>query len=373
MFGNGNVRGVLLEEAILHLLRKSGYRPVDPQGAEHDDDTTLGSRSAGTVVKGRGAEHQIDAVADYLIHPPFTHPQRLLVEAKCYAPRYPVDLPVLRNAVGVLKDVSEYWVPYNPERKRGPREQEQEQRRRDHPRHHYQYAVFTTSEFTVPAQRYAYAHDIHLLPLRRSAYLRPIVAAIAETDRALANAGLIAPATRHRGRVAGARGLRLFELRALVRRLLTHAPYPANAPGLYERTLWPFVQACASLDGAVMGMAAGTFPLFLIPEPGTRVADLGPSLSVAIRWNEREWYIEDRANRRKVFSFDLPTEIFRLFAEEGALSARRALDLKQHVLHEIQGVHTDGYGELRLLRLQLDQDWLARARARLDGLEQTAP
>ena len=100
------IRGLLLEEAVLHLLRKSGYKTIDIPGA----DPTLGTCGAGIFVRGRGGKHQIDAIADFLIHQPFSNPNRLLVEAKCFF-RRDVRLPELRNAVGVLKDVSEHWVP----------------------------------------------------------------------------------------------------------------------------------------------------------------------------------------------------------------------------------------------------------------------
>lgn len=60
------------------------------------------------MVKGRGGEHQIDAIADFIVHQPFSYPQRLLVEAKCYSNK--VRLPVIRNAAGVLKDVNESGI-----------------------------------------------------------------------------------------------------------------------------------------------------------------------------------------------------------------------------------------------------------------------
>jgi hypothetical protein len=75
------LRGVLLEEAILTLLRAGGYRTVSEVG----DDPKLSISGAGLRVRGRGAHHQIDAIADLRIGQPFSNPQRLLVEAKCYS------------------------------------------------------------------------------------------------------------------------------------------------------------------------------------------------------------------------------------------------------------------------------------------------
>ena len=107
MMTPAQIRGMLLEEAVLYLLRRTGYRTIDSENG----DPTLDSCGAGLQVRGRGSKHQIDAIADYLVQPPFGNPQRLLGEAKCYGQTHPIGLDITRNAVGVLKDVSEYWTP----------------------------------------------------------------------------------------------------------------------------------------------------------------------------------------------------------------------------------------------------------------------
>ena len=101
------VRGMLFEEAVLFLLRRTGYQTID---AKNGDPTLDDTHPAGIAVVGRGARHQIDAIADYTIGQPFSRPVRLLVEAKCFTNKKPVGLEVMRNAVGVMKDVSEFWV-----------------------------------------------------------------------------------------------------------------------------------------------------------------------------------------------------------------------------------------------------------------------
>lgn len=166
-FTSAYLQGMLLEEGILYLLRSSGYTTV----TEPDNVTTHRAFGGALQVRGRGGDHQIDAIADFTVTPPFTNPQRLIVEAKCYA-RKEIGLDVVRNGVGVLKDVSEFWA--------APDEASVAKRR-----YHYQYAIFSASEFSLPAQRYAYAHDVHLLPLRRSAFMRPVIEAVMETSRML--------------------------------------------------------------------------------------------------------------------------------------------------------------------------------------------
>lgn len=61
------IRGMLLEEAVLHLLRTSGYTPVLSAGS----DPTLYDGHSGLEVFGRGGKHQIDAIADPIISLPF--------------------------------------------------------------------------------------------------------------------------------------------------------------------------------------------------------------------------------------------------------------------------------------------------------------
>lgn len=100
--GTNQIKGMLLEEAILYLLRAAGYIHIDSVG----NDPTLRQGSAGMYVRGRGADHQIDAIADSLIQHPFSNPQRLLVEAKHLKGN--VRLPVIRNALGTLMDVNEF-------------------------------------------------------------------------------------------------------------------------------------------------------------------------------------------------------------------------------------------------------------------------
>ena len=93
------IKGLLLEEVLLQLLRASGYYAVE----NANGDSSLNSRNSGSLeVRGRGSKHQIDAIADFSVSPPFSYPIRLLLEAKFY--KNNVGIEIVRNAVGVLKD-----------------------------------------------------------------------------------------------------------------------------------------------------------------------------------------------------------------------------------------------------------------------------
>lgn len=331
----GPIRGMLLEEALLHLLRGSGYRTVEDERG----DETLQRGPAGLMVKGRGSNHQIDAIADFMVHQPFSHSQRLLVEAKCYSTN--VRLPVVRNAVGVLKDVSEYWVPGSanvPAKKR----------------YHYQYALFSASSYTREAQKYAFAQDIYLIPLANSVFFRPVVDAIygfSEADLGVVPDGNI--------------GIHMGHLRHLIRhRLRDSSPeddYLFDSHDSVESKLPALVTACQRIDCALIATLGGSFPVFLVPGDDVNVDALSPYVKVRIFWDSTGWYLEDDL-RRRLFSFDLPTELFDLYAEGGILSRRRALDLKEEVLSEFQGI-TTRRGEVKVITFGLDHEWLEYVRS----------
>lgn len=100
------IRGVLLEEIVLYLLEKVGYRIVN----SGEEGTRTGG--AGLEIQGRGEWHQVDALAAFDYTPSFMYPLRLIVEAKCYNISYPVPIEVARNSLGVLRDITENYFTY---------------------------------------------------------------------------------------------------------------------------------------------------------------------------------------------------------------------------------------------------------------------
>jgi hypothetical protein len=99
------LRGYLLEEALAWLLRNSGYRLLVDQSQDPDELVLNGN---GLCVKGRGAEHQVDVLGEFAFTPAFSLPIRLFLEAKFT--RQKTDLPVVRNAHGVIHDINENFV-----------------------------------------------------------------------------------------------------------------------------------------------------------------------------------------------------------------------------------------------------------------------
>jgi hypothetical protein len=62
-----------------------------------------------------------------------------------------------------------------------------------------------------------------------------------------------------------------------------------------------------------------------------------------------------------LFSFDLPEELFELYAEQGELSPEKALDLKVDFMSAFQAIHTQN-GRARILNFKLDQNWITALR-----------
>jgi hypothetical protein len=134
-------RGYIFESIIWDVLLNNGYTNPEPE----------------RTIRGRGAWHQIDAYG-YLTYPiPFVYPIRLLSEAKCYKKGKKVDLPAVRNFVGVIKDVSEYYIV-------------NDDKTHDSRRFTDVGCIFSSSPFTEDAQNYAWAHSIKLVPFTTSEF-----------------------------------------------------------------------------------------------------------------------------------------------------------------------------------------------------------
>ncbi len=146
--------GYLLEEVVTHLLQRSGYRLL----GREDDVEALVIGGNGLRVRGRGAEHQADALGSLDVPVPFSFPIRLFVEAKNTSAK--VGLGVVCNAHGVVDDVNEF-VPVQLSSATKARHLRRVQ---------YRYAVFSTSGFTKDAQDYAFTHQISLVDLSGPAW-----------------------------------------------------------------------------------------------------------------------------------------------------------------------------------------------------------
>ncbi|NQZ92056.1 MAG: hypothetical protein HRT97_06900 [Moritella sp.] len=163
------IRGAILEEAVLFLLEKVGYKIVR-RPTDSIDSSDLKVNHSGLEVQGRGAWHQIDALAEQDQTPAFMFPLRLLVEAKCY-PNSRVGIPIVRNSVGVHKDISEnYFTKHRSTNAKSTI------------RFNYQSAIFSVSGYTKPAIDYAVAHQIFLIEYTGVPIIEPVIRAITNLE-----------------------------------------------------------------------------------------------------------------------------------------------------------------------------------------------
>jgi hypothetical protein len=329
------IRGMLLEEAILHLLRASGYKTVDSVGT----DETLEMHSAGLAVKGRGGSHQIDAIADFLVTPPFSHPQRLLLEAKCY--NKAIEIGIARNAFGVLRDVEEYWVPTTSLAARR--------------RYHYQYAIASSCGYSSDIQRYAFAHDIYLLSLANSAFFQPIITSIDAFDDA---SEIIGPKTVKKW----LHNLRM-EVRENLRSRYNEFTGQADLDNEFKNLLSNFLHACNAVNYGVIALLNGRFPIMLIPEPDLQLNDIvNQTIRIFRGEDDLGWYI-GRTMQQRLFSFDVPRELLLLYADNDGLTRTAALNMKEENMSTIQLFVTSD-DSIRVVILSLDMEWIEQLRAR---------
>lgn len=339
----GQIRGMLLEEIILNALRTAGYDTILAP-----DNVRMFAGPSGLEIVGRGANHLIDAIADYSFQPPFSHPQRLLVEAKCYWGN--VQLEVIRNAVGVHKDLSEAWtIPLSGEQ-----------------RFHYQHAVFAASDFSTGAQDYAFAHDIYLFPLRRSGFFQPILKEIWRTRTRQLTRRRVTPVS-------------LSAIRQLIRTALRERSRGRQelnvlldefgAGGAFDGVL----DAASGLDGVLFASTKSGFLVMLVPDLGLgslpRALNLARRGTIRIRAERKRsrwiWFIENEAGSR-LFTLDIPPELFRRFvASDGSLDRRRFANVKTSELSVLQ-VPYRLENEAGIARLQLDRQWIEEIQRDLD-------
>jgi hypothetical protein len=331
------VRGVLLEEAIAALLQGSGFRIV----TRHSGDRTLKGTPAGLAVRGRGTDHQIDVIGDFRFVSPFTNPLRLLVEGKYWS--VTVGLPVVRNAVGIQRDVSEWFLPNG---------------RTAASRFHYQSAIFSATPFSVEAQRFAYAHDIVLVPLAQNSLFAPVIEAIrifTEVDEAR-------------------RVLRLRDIRATTRSRLLGVGSEGGSTDNLDAALTSIGRAINAIGSAYLARTSGGLPLFLVPptpDAARRIAEFQDEHLMTVRYSRQEgWWLELVDWHETVrFSFDLPSELLRVFKRDGRLNRREALNMKLEQFDAIHAYRFDG-NRVRAMTLRLDDSWVQQVD---EALQNAAP
>lgn len=344
------VRGALLEEAVLYLLEKFGYETIEPFSA-YTDESLRGGHS-GLEVRGRGSWHQIDALAAFRSSPAFMYPLRLMVEAKCYQEKRPVGIEVVRNAVGVLKDISENYFSVVGD-----------DASVKIPRFNYHSAIFSTSGYTAGAINYALAHQVFLIQYEKVPVIQPLIDSIMSFDESCVTGYGKAAIAEVRKRYRDAIRDRAYEVD--IQQYIT--PHGLR---LIDDALVEFL---SRIQGSYFGMLQGRWPLHLLtPHPLPPAAFQSDRVRCRVTgYQTGEWKFtpaEYGSGDDGWFEleFSLPGGVARL-VEENWGDREAVANIKQEYFSYIDLSGIIG-GIRRNVRLELDRDWIdayiARSRRR---------
>lgn len=312
---SAQLRGRIFEELLRYFLNKQGYSIIPENIREY-----YGVRkdSNGLNVRGRGGWHQIDALGQFQFRIPFVYPIRLLSEAKCH--KNVVGLPIIRNFVGVLKDISEnYFI-----------EKYSELEYKDRFRFTDCGAIFSTSEFTKEAQTYAYAQGIYLVPIPK------LLAAIEEA--------------------AKKRNGQKFKTELLTSHFLDRVYENRNDCSLMN-LLFPEKNIFF-----YFGIASGFYPIAIVSEkelPLDRFKERD-EVEVKIQYN-----LEQKRRVGLSFSvkfegwsgaFDLPRYMWEQYLKQPDFE-KAMLDMKEKKLNIIE-IPLEISGMRRIISLKLDKSWI---------------
>lgn len=338
------IKGAILEELVLHLLKMVGYSPL-----KRNDEGTRGDHPS-LELEGRGEWHQIDAAAQLDHSPAFTYPLRLLVEAKCYAEHRRIGIDVVRNAVGVLKDISENYFNLNSSSSESSDFKVKAQR------YNYQSAIFSTSGYTREATQYAVAHQIFLIQYERVALFKPAVEGLRDLMEAHFDV---------KGRYQKDIGQKA---RLCVRSLLIgdtpQNDHPFSVSGL-EHIKKELTDPMREVKGSYFGMLQGKWPMHLLakkPLPPALFADTDTLKCRVYGRDSTSWSfapVNATPNDENWFrlEFDLPEEIARLVkAAQGDKVAIADMKMAHFSFINLTGLIG---GIRRQIRLELDEEWIA--------------
>jgi hypothetical protein len=291
----GQIRGALLEEIVLFLLSRTGYRIV----GDGEDGTRPGG--AGLELRGRGEWHQIDALVTPTYSLPFMYPLRLMIEAKCYAKSRKTDVRIVRAAIGTALDVNQSYS------KDGSTDIEIQQ-------FNYHAAIFCTSGYTEDAQRLAAAHQVFLIDYTDVPALTSVVDALLSLSAVDFGKGPNEDIN-----------IKLGALRTGFRHALFQqggVPADVNTVEGDPAKLGDLVRLSRAIAGSYYGMIQGTYPIHLLATVPISMQLMNQwEIPVRLRvlrdgreWFSRSQHITTRVLRNTfVLSFSCPRRLLRFF------------------------------------------------------------
>ena len=337
------VKGSFFEMIVRQLLIKADYSPIIPDGEN--------IRQSDGKIRGRGYWHDIDAYGRYSYPLLYMYPIRLLAEAKCYED--PITLPYIRNFVGALKDIQEnYFV--------------QDKMNREEMLAYHRYtdcgSFFSASGFTLGAQKFALAQGVFLISYENN----PILEKIIDDMNKLIDLFDIAVASKEKSNFC----------KWIQRKLNTPLEDVYTDRFIQEQKQTDFRekfteihQDLNSIKTSAIAMAVGDNPKFQYPIhmlsynklPDETFID-GDELLFRVYFTTTPrglfFRVIPTESREVELLFSLPRQIYFRYLSEG-----RMLTLKRKLLSHIE-LPTTIRGMRRILRLNLDEEWIGRLEER---------
>lgn len=363
------LKGLILEEAVAKLLADSGYRLITEK---RYDPESLDVGPNGLRVRGRGGQHQADALGELVITPIFSDRLRLFVEAKWkQKTKAKIGINVVRNAIAVLTDVNQ-WL--RSEGKRG--------RARALPQ--YKSAIFSITGYTADALDMAAAYNIFLVDLSIAAFagLRAAVDKLGDVIVAKA------PKIKRNGRASTTDTTLKGDLvRALIRNsrlVLVRSEQDAQQEledkyeDLEQQLGSEFREFDQALNGDSKLYFASTSTGHLVVMKARDRRKFGDALEserplkARITYNPQDtggaWTMrlsgEDNSpGVTAVLDFSLPKEILATIQDQEGDEQRRRLALgeKQRHFGSFWIIGTDRSGEVVQRKISIDQEWWQQA------------
>jgi hypothetical protein len=259
--------GYILEEMLAYLLRNAGYRLITDAS---QDPRELANRHHGLVVRGRGADHQVDVLGELLWIPAFTFPLRLVLEARCRNGK--TDIATVRGMVAALLDINQNNMPNRADTST-PRI----------PRAKYTYvgAIFSASGFSTPAADFALAHAVSLIDLRTGEF-KSLVSTAQSSGAELSRWYRRQDRRSAEGFVRAVRDA----IRASLEPRTRESAERTAGPAVPENLVAPAVESAAETRELFIGMASGPYMLVLKADDPRRFlqfADRRPTHEVNLR------------------------------------------------------------------------------------------
>ena len=288
------------------------------------------------------------------------YPLRIIVEAKCRAEE-PVGIDVVRNSLGVLRDVTENYFTYHPNNNKEVQIQ----------RFNYHSAIFSSSGYTKGAQRYAIAHQIFLIQYQKVPIIRPVIDALLNMN---------VEDFRNGNRTQRGEYVHFDEdnpfklLRSNFRKVLKGANVSRSEEVLLNAFFTEeginlirenIISQMRMIKGSYYGMLQGKYPMHLLSDtelPSAPFVQSDEILCEIYHRDENTWSFvprncEEGDSNYFELQFDLPEEIAKLM--EGIWGDFEAIGRLKREMFSFINISGKIGGIRRQLKLKLDEDWLS--------------